>query len=243
MATTRLSDLIVPASETDVRLLLESMESHFRKTYTWILENVNKEDKSIVIQNLIWSTADYLRIAANNIANDGHISVLALATRNIYELQLRTEHVLSKRSKLELWQAEVALDKTQLIKGILNLHPEDYKPEQRQILQDEIERVDNLLDKYNLQKPKRILPVGQIAKELGKEKDYKSLFKLFSKLVHPSSYLVNDYANAAAEEIRETLQIHCQLYAWSLYQLSCTALSVPEHVQKLEMLPRHSQDE
>ena len=41
---------------------------------------------------------------------------------------------------------------------------------------------------------------GQIAQQIGRSEEHKNLYKLFSKIVHPSSHLVNDYKNASSIE-------------------------------------------
>lgn len=64
--------------------------------------------------------------------------------------------------------------------------------------------------------------------------EYKALFKLFSKLVHPSSYLVNSYKDATSPEITSVLQIYLQLYVWDLFCRVCDALYVPENIRELK---------
>jgi hypothetical protein len=66
-----------------------------------------------------------------------------------------------------------------------------------------------------------------LAKQAGLADEHAALFKLFSKLVHPSSYLSNDYKNAASEEVRTILHARAQLYAWDTLGRISKAVGMP----------------
>lgn len=102
---------------------------------------------------------------------------------------------------------------------------------QREILEAEIERLKSIRDRHNLPTIKSPASAGQIAKEVGLSEEHKNLYKLFSKIVHPSSYLVNDYKNAASTEIKMILQIHAQIYALDSFSRICTHFDVPTELR------------
>lgn len=136
---------------------------------------------------------------------------------------------------MEAWQAEAALDKIEVLKGISQLNTLSDNATQKDILQKEIERLRNLTKKYSLPNNKKIPTSSVIAREVGLVNEHKALFKLFSKLVHPSSYLVNDFTDANSNEVRNILLIHLQIYAIDSFCRICDALSVPKNIRELEL--------
>lgn len=216
----------------DVYATLLSMAEHFSKVCAWITENQNRTEKSLILFNLISSSAAYLHVAAANLQNHG--SVIALCTRSLYELNLRIRYVLSSDQNMQAWQAEAAVDKIQALEGILQLDTVSDNATQKTVVNAEIIRLKGLLIKHNLQNVRNIPTTKNIADTVGQTNEYKALFKLFSKLVHPSSYLVNSYTDAMSPEIISVLQIHLQLYAWDLFCRACDALSVPENIREMK---------
>lgn len=215
----------------DVYVTLSSMAEHFSKVCAWITENQKRTEKSLILFNLLSSSAQYLNVAAINLQNHG--SVLALSTRSLYELNLRVRYVLSSDQNMQAWQAEAAVDKIQALEGILQLDTVSDNVAQKQVLQAEIVRLKGLLKKHNLANIQKIPSTSKIANTVGQTNEHKALFKLFSKLVHPSSYLINNYKDAISPEIVSILQIHLQIYAWDLFCQVCDALSVPKNIREL----------
>uniref|UniRef100_B8HUC7 Uncharacterized protein n=1 Tax=Cyanothece sp. (strain PCC 7425 / ATCC 29141) TaxID=395961 RepID=B8HUC7_CYAP4 len=228
-----LSEITRLGTRQDVQIRLSSMSNHFLKVCTWITENYKRTERSVTLFNLLSSSSAYLHVAATNLENHG--SVLALCTRNLYELNLRVRHVLSSEQNMQSWQAEAFADKIQVLEGILQLETLSDNLEQKSLLRSEINRLQNVVKKYRLPNIKKIPTTSSIAEAVGKTNEYKAHFKLFSKLVHPSSYLVNSYPDAFSSEFERILQIHLQLYAFDLFHRICDDLSVPESVWELKL--------
>ncbi|GAB4450561.1 MAG: hypothetical protein Fur0044_46070 [Anaerolineae bacterium] len=226
-----LRDKIQIGTLSEVHKVLMAMHQHFQNVCLWITSNVRRTDRTLALFNLLSATSGYLHIAAHNLQT--HPSILALATRSLYELNLRTQHLLASDENFSAWQAEAALDKIELLEGILLLQTNTDLEQERAILQNEIDRLKNLSTNYGLPSLGRIPSTAQIANSVGKKDEHKALFKLFSKVVHPSSYLVNDYQNAASGEVSFILQTHTQLYAWDIFSQICTALNIPELIRVL----------
>ena len=101
---------------------------------------------------------------------------------------------------------------------------------QRVILRNEIQRLSDVRKKHSLQAIKSPASAGEIAKLLGVSETHKNLYKLFSKIVHPSSYLVNDYNSAASPQNTNILQIHAQLFAWDTLNRIVSHFTIPDSV-------------
>jgi hypothetical protein len=181
------------------------MEKLFISVCNWIETNNERDAQRVVLHNLLSSFAQYLRVSAANL--DTHISVLALATRSLYELNVRTRAILTSPDQLDDLQSEAITDKIQTYGGILALPTLNGMSEERVSLRNEIDRLNALCVKYGLRTIQRPLDTGALSPEVGLENEHRGLFKLFSKLVHPSSYLTNDYRNAALDNVRLVLQL------------------------------------
>lgn len=213
----------------DVKKAFTQMESRFLSVCSWIKSNRPRDERSVTLLNLLSSSAQYLRVASDNL--EAHISIVALVTRSLYELNVRVRAILSSDEHLQNWLSEALTDKIQTLEGLMELNTVHDMTAERSILLAEISRLNDLRKKYKLPTIKRPADAGVIAREVGLNDEHKALFKLFSKLVHPSSYLINDYGNAASDEVRITLQIHTQLYAWDTYSRICDAQSVPNELR------------
>ncbi|MGC3875372.1 DUF5677 domain-containing protein [Halomonas sp. GXIMD04776] len=186
--------------------------------------------KRVVLVNLLSSTSDYLELMKSSL--DFHISVLALCTRSIYEINIRIRSLIEHQDEMAKWQSEAVTDKVQTLEGILSLANESENIKEQYTLKSEIERLNNLVEKYGFPTVKQPASTGNLANKVGQEKEHKALFKLYSKLIHPSSYLVNDYGSASSLENQKILQIHAQLYAHDTVSRVCEELSVPNDVSK-----------
>ena len=156
---------------------------------------------------------------------------MTLGTRNLYEINLQTRNIISSVTGLRRWHAEWITDRIQILEGVLELATLSDTSGQRKVISREIDRLKSLRDRNRLPDAG---PSGakKIAKSVGLLSEHRALFKLFSKLVHPSSYLVNDYKNAASDEIAMILQIHAQLYAWDTFSRICDKVSMPQSVRR-----------
>ncbi len=80
-------------------------------------------------------------------------------------------------------------------------------------LESEIARIQAVArkQKIDLEKPRSFMAMAQ---KVGLEREYKGLYKLFSKYVHPSSYTVNGAPDEIdSQVVRNILLIQAQLYA------------------------------
>lgn len=215
----------------EVQQNLHGMENLFLTVERWLEFNRARNAQRVVSQNLLSSSSQYLRVAAENLST--HVSVLALATRSLYELNLRTRAILSVAGQLDDWQSEAVTDKTQVYEGILALQTTEPNSTDRNILQNEMERLVSLRAKYGFNHIKKPLDAGKLAIMVNRENEHKGLFKLFSKLVHPSSYLTNDYSDASSKTVRMILEMHAQLYAWDTFSRICQAFEVPNELRSI----------
>jgi len=226
----KLKEYVVDSNQIELKKNLDKIIKKSRYIKRWCEKNTQRTEQSVILLNFLSSVADYLEIAKDSL--NLHISVLALSTRSQYELNVRLRSVLEDDNEQKKWASESVTDKVQILEGILLLGTELENNQERTIMKQEIDRLKNLRTKYDLPEVKQPASTGSITKTVGLENEHKALFKLFSKLVHPSSYLVNDYKNAASTENQKILQIHAQLYAHDSIERICDILRIPSDVSK-----------
>jgi hypothetical protein len=226
----RLRDHVVESSQIELKKNVDKIIKKSRFIIRWIDKNVARTEKRVILVNLFSSTSDYLELMKSSL--NSHISVLALCTRNIYEINIRIRSLIEHQDEMAKWQSEAVTDRVQTLEGILSLANESENINEQNILKSEIERLNGLVKKYGFPVVKQPISTGNLANKVGQEDEHKALFKLYSKLVHPSSYLVNDYGGASSIENQKTLQIHAQLYAHDTVSRVCEQLAVPYEVSK-----------
>ena len=227
--TKKLKDHVVEGNTLELKKSIDKIIKKSQFICRWINKNLPRTERSVLLVNILNSVCDYLEVTKLSI--NQHISVLALSTRSIYELNVRLR-TLTNDDEQKKWASEAVTDKVQTLEGILSLGSESENIQQRSILETEIARLKQLVTKFNLPSIKQPASTGNLAKTVDLESEHKGLFKLYSKLVHPSSYLVNDYANSAAVENQKILQIHAQLYAHDSVSRICEDLNIPYEVSK-----------
>lgn len=224
-----LKDHVIIGTEDDLKIKLEKMSHQFLMVSNWITQNNDRNNENLALYNLFSSVIQYLRVL--NMSVDEHISILALSTRSLYELNLTIRSVLMDSKNISSWYSEAITDKIQMLEGLLGIETVSNMSQQKNIFQTEIKRLQNLYERHQLERIKTPTAASQKAKQVGLSDEHKNLYKLFSKIVHPSSYLVNDYKNAASTEIRMILQIHAQLYAWDTFSRICDHFEVPNELR------------
>ncbi len=114
----------------------------------------------------------------------------SLHTRNIFELYLILTHIYSDKDALDCWYGQLHKDSEQVREGFRKLLLNkglDTSP---------LDVAKDFEDKAIEKSPyvsKRNFNISNLAKIHGYEDDYNFVYKLSSKLVHPSSMKVNYY--------------------------------------------------
>jgi hypothetical protein len=173
-----------------------------------------KECPRIVVPPLLTAAASSLFLAGAA-GLQTPIEILALATRNAFELWLRFKHVTRSDSNCQRWRDENVTDQLQIYEAVLKLPgPANSK----EVIKEEIRRIEAIANERGLSRGSGVLQPRDLAKELGELEDYDAFYKLYSKLVHPSSWFVNSRTAVATPMYRQTLIVNAQVYGWRLLQ-------------------------
>ena len=212
----RLRDIVKFGDISEIRNTLESSVSLIDKHMEFVRANLERTERNLVLYNLLAKTRLYLYCLMTSLT--GPTELLGFITRSLFELNLITRYVLMNEENLKRFVAQTAEDKIKILEGILEFR-KDSSEENAKILEDEINRVKTLKQKHNLTSIKPLPTFRNIARIVGLEKEYKALYKLFSKYVHPTPYIINGSPREIhSNEVRNIFLIHAQLYAGDTFQ-------------------------
>jgi hypothetical protein len=222
----RLKELIKSGTWDDVRQALGACGDTLLAVCSWIVDNHERDTTNLTLYNLLAGAVPFVQIAREHLLDP--IQLIAFSTRNVFEINLRARHVLQSDANLQQWIAECFADNIQVLEGILQLR-EAASPADIAIIEEEIKRLRSVALRYGVADSAKLLSVRDLAKAGSREEDYRVLFKLYSKLVHPSSYLLNGSAdNAHGVAIRQILVVKLQLYAYDLLERIRQRLKIPD---------------
>jgi len=212
----RLRDIVKFGDLSEVSSTIESTISLINQYMEFIQTSSERTEKSVLLYNILNKVNRYLYSLISSLG--GPTEQIGLVTRSLFELNVITRYVLISEENLIRFVAEGAFDKIQILEGLLELRETSSK-ENVKIIEEEITRLRTIVKDSNLilKKPESIIIRARMA---GLEQEYKALYKLFSKYIHPSSYTINaGYKEIHGSGIRNIFLIHAQLYAGDTFRL------------------------
>ena len=212
----RLRDIVKFGNFSEISNTIRSNISLIDEHLEFIRTNLERTERNLVLYNLLAKIRLYLHCLTTSL--NGPTEQLGFITRSLFELNLITRYVLIKEENLKRFVRQAGIDRIQILEGSLELR-EDSSKENAKILEDEINKIKGLIQKYNLASLKSLPSFREIARITELEKEYKALYKLFSKYVHPSSYIIaGSPKEIHSNEVRNIFLIHAQLYAGDTFQ-------------------------
>ena len=202
-------------SPDDVAKNLDSMYARFESLALNMRTEQERNELNFVLHNLAVQTAVHLERLKGWLHDSTEL--LAWSARNLFELNLLVRYVLQSEGHLHHFAGQCGKDEVQILEGVLVLSENALNPEAK-FLQDRIKEVKKTAARHDLEL-KNPISVFDLAKAVGVTTEYKAFFKLYSKYVHPSSWIVNGASERIhADEFRNIFLIQAQLYAGDTYQ-------------------------
>jgi hypothetical protein len=184
-----------------------------------IATSAPRSDRRIALERLLAAAADAVDMVATDSVG-APLPILALATRNVFELNLRSRFITESDDNLRSWLGELLIDRIQLYEAILKL---DGRPDLRATIQFEIDRNRAVAQKHAIDVRKTPMRVPELARVTAMLEEYDALFKFYSKLVHPTSYLVNGpESEVGSLTNRNILLIKLQAYGHEMLERAHT---------------------
>jgi hypothetical protein len=192
----------------------------------WLKNNKPRNDTALVEFNFLACSVTYLEIVRERLPCP--IQLLALCARSEYELYLLAKKVFSSDLELRRWLSETASDNLALIEATSALL--DHISQDHESAKQEIDAFQTMLRDRGLNEndqPRRLL---DLAREFGLEVEHRALFKLYSKLVHPSAFLINGGQYNNDQTIATTLTLKTLEYADAVLRLVGRRTGVPDGI-------------
>jgi len=209
-------DIVESGNLAEVIGFIKSNVALIDQHLEFIQANLGKAERNLVLYNLLAKVNLYLCCLISSLS--GPVEVIGFISRSLFELSLITRYVLMSEENLMQFVAESGVDKVQLLEGLLEMSDIAYK-EDIEGIKEEIAELKTTLVKFNFpsKKPNSIKTIARI---VDSELEYKALYKLFSKYVHPSSFSINLGSEGLMSEdrLRHTFLAFALTYAVVTFQ-------------------------
>lgn len=123
---------------------------------------------------------------------DSPIEFIAISARNLFECYLLIAYIISDPSKGKEFLGQKAFEDLEINEGFLAITTPNTSETSIKIIQDRKDYIKELMKKNEFT-PSRHWTVSHLAKQTNNKVEYEAFFKLYSKYVHPSSWIVNSF--------------------------------------------------
>lgn len=153
---------------------------------------INKETDYRVVA--LRGLSNYTRVLFDRlIANqNAPIEHLAISARNLFECYLLIAYVIDEPSRAKEFISQKAFEELEINEGFLSLTTTTTSETSIKMIQDRIDNIKKLMKSAELT-PSRHWNVSRLALQTNNKIEYDAFFKLYSKYVHPSSWIVNSH--------------------------------------------------
>lgn len=206
----RVEDITAFGSVEKVQEILKEQENLFLNLAYKIRDSKSRDEKHLFLHNFVVYTA--IQIKYLSVTLDFPTEFHAWIARNLFELSILARYVSLSADNLKEYSTELPNDEIEILEGMKEIVP----PEEKATLHDITDRItalknvtanyDRVLHRYK--------STANLAKKTGMEKEYNAFFKLYSKYVHPSAWLIHGSTERVhRDEIKKTFLVQALLYA------------------------------
>jgi hypothetical protein len=216
------------------KVILGSIED-ITKDLQRIISVLNEE----VAKLLLSGVHDYVLFALNALSNysgalfnrlnshkDFPIEYNAISARNLFECYLLIAYIIGQPSKAKEFLSQKAYEEIEINEGFLSLTTPNTSETSIKHIRDRMDYIKQLMKNHGLT-PSRNWTVSHLAQQTTNKLEYEAFFKLYSKYVHPSSWIVNSVNDKYDNPIfRNIFLLQGQHYA------SCIVKLISEYQDK-----------
>lgn len=132
------------------------------------------------------------------------IEQIAIYARNLFECYLLVAYLIDDPSKAKEFVSQKAYDELEINEGFLSLTDKDTPELHVKLIKDRMSYITAIMKSAELT-PSKYWNIGRLASQTNNRVEYDAFFKLYSKYIHPSSWIVNsaeyDYDNPIFKNI------------------------------------------
>lgn len=223
------SDVVTHGSQKDVVKNIGKYGKCIKKIAAWTggSQNYTRSKQNDLVARILESTPKFIGYVESSAYNDIHL--LAFGVRSILENLARAKFICQSEENLNNWLTEALNDQKDIVKGFIA--GGDSSSEQVQFLQSELERLETFKEKFELSAIKRPQNVKDMTEAVDLGFDYSTIYKLTSKIVHPTSLMINQSSMLDEFYYHDLLALMVQKYLFELQQHVCDVLEAPESLR------------
>lgn len=120
------------------------------------------------------------------------IEYLAISARNLFECYLLIAYVIDEPSRAKEFISQKAFEELEINEGFLSLKTKTTSETSLKMIHDRMDYIKKLMMSAELT-PSKHWTVNHLALQTNNKIEYDAFFKLYSKYVHPSSWIVNSH--------------------------------------------------
>jgi len=177
-------------------------------------QHIFPRDNQDIVSQIVRSVSLYAALQLRMVIDfyDYPLECIAWVSRNLFEMNLIVEYSLKYPEKAKEFGLQKGSDEKEILERILSLQGNNEllntKP-----LEERIKHISKMLIKHGKENPKHF-HVKTMATAVGMEEEYTAFFKLYSKYVHPSAWLIFSSENEKSNETyKNTFLIQAQFYS------------------------------
>ena len=150
---------------------------------------------------------------------DFPIEYNAISARNLFECYLLIAYIINDPSKGKEFLSQKSFEELEINEGFIALKTANTSETNIKLIRDRMDYIKELMKKNGFT-PSKHWSVSFLAKQTNNKVEYEAFFKLYSKYVHPSSWIVNSYNNEYDNPVfRNIFLLQGQLYASLIIKL------------------------
>jgi len=120
------------------------------------------------------------------------IEFCAISARNLFECYLLIAFILSNPTKAKEFTGQKASDELEISEGFLSITKPGTQDVAIKSIQARMSSLKTLMSQHEIP-IKKHWTVSNLAKQTNNKVEYEAFFKLYSKYIHPSSWIVNSF--------------------------------------------------
>ena len=220
----KLGDKKIYGSMTDVNAKLHEVVLRLNgKVY-----NLNEKEGLDFVLISMRNLTNYTSILFDRLISyqQSPIEFCAISARNLFECYLLIAFILSDPSKAKEFIGQKASDELEICEGFLSITKPGTQEAAIKSIHDRMSLVKKLMRQHEIPIGKH-WNVSSLAKQTDNKVEYEAFFKLYSKYIHPSSWMVNSLSHEYDNPVfRNIFLLQGQHYA------SCTLKLVSEYLRE-----------
>lgn len=182
----RFSDKMTTGSDLDVKKNIDKIV----RLIAHEVQKISPKDKYDVVSETVRRTslcaALHLRMMID--LYDLPIECIAWISRNLFEMNLIMEYSIQFPEKAKEFALQKGSDEIEILQGTLKLSSSNSN-ESAILVEERISHLQGVLKKHGKIGIKHFT-VAEMARSVGMKDEYDAFFKLYSKYVHPSAWLI-----------------------------------------------------